>query len=569
MGAQTRIWLKSGTPPVVRATWHSRHVVVGLKYVVALSSLTAATACGDAREDEEPTLPTITVGNSLGDDGVGSGDAEDGDDDDGEKLDLGDGTGTGNGGDGMPVGGCTEAANAQSNQGCEFWAVDLPNAWAGIGGSPAPEAQQFAVVVANTASDLPANVDVFLGASDTAIESTQVGGGQVHEFRLPAQSQAARANTYDGAAYRIESDVPITAYQFNPLDNTVQVFSNDASLLFPTHVLGTDYTAISGDALLLTTDAEPEGDNAGAFVSVVATEDGTTVDLFATWGLYPGQTEGVVLNRGEVFTALSQGSGAGTAGEGNLSGSRVVADKPVAVFSGNVATIEPNPGQCCADHLEQQMLPLVAWGDSYLATPPPSPVIAGNDVMAGYRITGSFDGTTLTYSPSTPPGAPTTINAGQTVRFEASQGFSVSSGDPDKPFAVTEFLLSAQVIDLFATVGDPAMISLPAAAQFQTNYIFLVPDGYASNYVTVIRVAGTEVLRDGVSVEAAAWRALGSLDGVDYEYVHLSVPPGSHSIESTEPCGIISVGYDEAVSYGYPGGSGLKVISEPPPPPVG
>lgn len=525
--------------------------------------------CADTREDTNASLSGVTVADGGGIDTGGDG-SDDGDDDD-EKLDLGDGTGTGNGGDGQPgIGSCGEAAEAESNQGCEFWAVDLPNAWAGIGGSPAPQDQQFAVAIAITVADIPANVSVFLGAGTDAVETTQVQPGQIYEFRLAAQNQAARDNTYGGVAYRIESDVPITAYQFNPLDNTVEVFSNDASLLFPTHVLDTDYTAITGDALLLTTDQDPMGDNAGAFVSVVGTEDGTSVELFPSNNLYAGETT-VTLNRGEVYTAVSLGSMTypAAAGDGNLSGSRVVSDKPVAVFSGNVATIEPNPGQCCADHMEQQMLPLVAWGDSYAASPPPSPTVAGESVNAAYRITGSFDGTSLTYSPATPPGAPTTINAGQTVRFETNQAFTVTSGDPDKPFAVTQFLLSAQVIDVFATVGDPAMISLPAAAQYQNNYVFLVPDGYARNYVTVIRVAGAEVLRDGVSVSAAAWRSLGSLDGVDYEYVHLSVPTGSHSIESDEPCGIISVGYDEAVSYGYPGGSGLKVISTPPPPPVG
>src|SRR5690606_10730598 len=163
-------------------------------------------------------------------------------------------TGAGDDGGGTP---CEQAAMAESNQGCEFWAVDLPNAWAGINGSPAPQDQQFAVVVANTASDVPATVQVFAGAGAVPVDSAQVPIGQIHEFRLPVQNQAPRANTYDGVAYRIESDVPITAYQFNPLDNTVQVFSNDASLLFPTHVLDTDYTAVTGDAILLGTDLEP------------------------------------------------------------------------------------------------------------------------------------------------------------------------------------------------------------------------------------------------------------------------------------------------------------------------
>lgn len=113
------------------------------------------------------------------------------------------------------------------------------------------------------------------------------------------------------------------------------------------------------------------------------------------------------------------------------------------------------------------------------------------------------------------------------------------------------------------------MISLPASAQYQNDYVFLVPDGYASNYVTVIREQGASVERDGISVDAAGWRPLGVLDGVGYEYVHLGVETGSHGISSSAPCGIISVGYDQDVSYGYPGGSGLQVISEPPPPPVG
>jgi hypothetical protein len=526
------------------------------------------TACGTESRDEpmQTSFASLTAADAPGDSATGTGGSDDAPAE--EKFDVSAG-GTGNGGDGFPTGTCEAAAMAQSNQGCEFWAVDLPNAWAGSNGSPAPADQQFAVVIANTASDVPANVEVFIGAGANAVDSASIAIGQIHEFRLAPLNQEPRANTYAGSAYRIESDVPITAYQFNPLDNTVQVFSNDASLLFPTHVLDTDYTAVTGDSIVLGTDADPAGANSGAFVSIVATEDGTVVDLFPTYGLYPGATTGVMLNRGQVFTGVSLGPNVfpGVAGDGNLSGSRVVADKPVAVFAGNVATIEPNPGQCCADHMEQQMLPLVAWGDAYAASPPPSPT--GGTNPAGYRITGSFDGTPLMYSPVAPAGAPATINAGQTIRFQTDQAFTVTSGDPLKPFAVTQFLLSNQIINSFGQPGDPAMISLPAVEQFQTNYIFLVPAGYASNFVTVVRQAGTEVLRDGVSVAAANWQSLGTLGGVAYEYVSLEVPTGSHSIESDEPCGIISVGYDADVSYGYPGGSGLKIISEPPPPPAG
>ncbi|MBC8071296.1 MAG: IgGFc-binding protein [Deltaproteobacteria bacterium] len=532
-----------------------------------------ALACGTADRDPEQVLTdSLTAGATMT--GPVGSDESDGevDDETGGKLDVASPGSMTGGDEGGPVdGSCEGAAMTESNQGCEFWAVDLPNAWAGSNGSPAPQDQQFAVVIANNSADVAANVEVFVGNDDTPVATASVGIDEIYEFKLAALNQAPRANTYDGKAYRIESDVPITAYQFQPLDNTVQVFSNDASLLFPTHVLGVDYTAITGDAILLGTDQDPEGDNSGAFISVVATEDGTSVDLYPTWALYPGADKDVMLDRGEVFTAVSLGplTYPGVPGDGNLSGSRIAADKPVAVFSGNVATIDPNPGSCCADHLEHQMLPLVAWGHQYTAAPPPGPGGSAIDNPSGYRITGAYDGTSLSYSPSAPAGAPATIDAYQTVRFQTDQAFTVSSTDAAKPFALTQFLMSNQAIAPLGQPGDPAMIALPAAAQFETNYIFLVPDGYTVNYVTAMRQAGTDVLLDGVSVSAGLWKPLGTLGDVDYEYIHMEVPTGSHTISSDEPAGIVSVGYSTDVSYGYPGGSGVKTISEPPPPPAG
>jgi IgGFc binding protein len=538
----------------------------------AIAALLTVAACADGREHGQTgtasaSLSTTSPADSL----TGVEDSAGESEETAGKLDVAADSMTAGGEEGAGENTCTAAAMADSNQGCEFWAVDLPNAWAGINGSPAPQDQQFAVVIANTSADQPANVEVFVGDDATAVDSASVPVGEIYEFKLAALNQGPRANTYDGLAYRIESDVPITAYQFQPLDNTVQVFSNDASLLFPTHVLDTDYTAITGDAILLSTDQEPNGDNSGAFISVVATEDATKVDLYPTWALYPGADKAVMLDRGQVFTAVSLGplTFPGVPGDGNLSGSRIAADKPVAVFSGNVATIEPNPGSCCADHLEHQMLPLVAWGSEYTAAPPPGPGGSAVDNPAVYRITGAYDGTNLSYSPSAPAGAPATIGAYQTVRFQTDQAFTVTSTDAGKPFALTQFLMSNQAITSFGQPGDPSMIALPAAAQYETNYVFLVPDGYTVNYVTAIRQAGTDVMLDGVSVSAGLWKPLGSVGGIDWEYIHMEVPTGSHTITSDEPSGIVSVGYSTDVSYGYPGGSGVKGISEPPPPPAG
>lgn len=565
--------------------------------VLGLLGVTIASGCGGDRGDGDsrggtwsPSSGSGSGGEASGGDGDaggasqgesgGSGDSEgsggasgSGATDGSIRLDVGDTGGMDSGGEGGGTYRCEDVVDTTSNLGCEFWAVDLPNSWGPFrqgGGTPAD--QQYAVVVANTTPET-ATVDVFLGAAGMPVDTAAVPPGETHRFELPAQNIAETEISTDGTAYRIESTVPITAYQFNPLDNVGEIFSNDASLLFPTHVYGTDYVAVTADSLyhnyLDPQFGFPQTENAGAFVSVVANEDGTTVDAYPTSALYPGATTGVVLNRGQVFTVVSQGPNQFPTpeGGGNLSGTRVVADKPVAVFSGNVMSLEPSSATCCGDHTEHQMIPLTAWGTEYVAAPPPPP--QGNRSLMGYRVTGGFDGTTLAYSPAAPPGAPATIDAYETVRFQTDQAFAVVSADDDKPFALTQFLLSNAEYggNGGEDPGDPGMILLPAVAQFQNLYTFLAPAGYDVQYLTVVAPVGTAVMLDGAPLNGETSPA-GTAGGIAYEAITAPISDGAHTVESPDaPVGITVVGYALWVSYGYPGGSGVEVISIPPPPP--
>lgn len=425
---------------------------------------------------------------------------------------------------------CEQAANASSNQGCEFWAVDLPNAWQ-VSLNQAAQEQTFAIVVTNTAS-VPANVEIFAGNEAAPLQTDSVAPGALRVFA------------------------------------------------FGSHVLDLDYTAITGDGIFLYPDAEHEQGNAGAYVTAVATADDTFVTFFAPPGvpMYPGNYV-AVLDRGETFTMMSNAVDTlfmNEAGQGNLSGLRVEADKPVAVFSGNVASFEPTPwDSCCADHLEHQMLPLTAWGRAYLVSTAP-PASGSDDDSVRVRIVGSFDGTQLSYSPSAPPGAPTTIDAYETLVFTTNTSFAISG---DQPFAVAQFLMSNEAITVDPTpeddtdnffVGDPAMILVPPAAQFQGEYVFLVPAEYETNWVTILRPSGAAVSLDGVDqTNAGAWQNVGTLDGTMWQRGHFSLPFGPHRVESSaaEGVGIIVAGYDVAVSYGYAGGSGVEFQDDAPPPP--
>ncbi|MGH1345738.1 MAG: IgGFc-binding protein [Nannocystales bacterium] len=523
--------------------------------------------CSDPPRDDAFAGDTSSASDTMQPASSTSSGGEDETGEDGDKLDIGIAPDVGNTTPPSEAS-CDDLEDLPTNQGCEFWAVDLPN----VSSAPlavTPHDQQFALVVTNSLPEQTANVEIFVGSSETPIDSGTVPSDAMRVFQLPTMSVTPGATTADGTAYRIVTDVPITAYQFQPLDNTNPVYSNDATILFPAHVLDQDYTAITADATLASSDAFSASDaNTGAFVSVVATEDGTTVTLFPTAELHPGSVTDVVLDRGQVLTAISSERGAPSFG--NLSGSRVVADAPVAVFSGSVATSEPSiNASCCADHVEHQMLPLTAWGSGYVAAPAAAAQGSGNDASM-FRVTGAADGTVLEYSPIAPEGAPATIDAYETVAFITDVAFSVRSADGE-PFAVSQFLLSNQYFGgLGGRPGDPSMMLLAAVEQFQDRYVFLMPQGYASNYVTVAAPADTVLTLDGSPVPASL-TPMGQVDGVAFGYAHLSVAAGPHVIEGDLPFGIVVSGHADDVSYGYVGGSGVAKIAEPPPlpPPAG
>jgi hypothetical protein len=456
---------------------------------------------------------------------------------------------------------CSEARQYSTNLGCEFWAVDLPNDDRGTRMSPPAADQQFSVAVGNPSGLAPAQVNVYLPGEDIPFASALVEPRRTHTFALPSASIEPNFGTTDGLGYRISSDTPIVAYQFNPLDNTTEVYSNDASLLLPTHALGTDYVAVTGSAILLSqSPADPNPRNAGAYVSVLATQDGTEVELEPTAPLAGGTTRTKVMGAGQVWTVISTQD---TGDSGNLSGTRVTSSAPVAVFSGNVATVEPiNAQECCADHLEHQLSPRSAWSSRYAVAPPPSVSGSGDD-PALYRITGAFDGTKLFYCPARPEGAPTQLDANETRAFVTDEPFTVLAADRDHAFGMAQFVLSSGVVSNEG-IGDPAMLIVPSALQFESRLAFVVPAGYVETHITVVAQGDDTVTLDGDDLSSGMFTPLGVLDGEPFRYAQVPVDEGQHIIEARGRVGVSVFGYDEAVSFAYPGGAGLRIVSIPP-----
>jgi hypothetical protein len=537
-------------------------------------------------------------GNGANGQGAGSGADGNGS---GGIIDPGGGSGgSGNQNDNPAT--CAEAEANRTYVGCEFWPTVTYN--------PLYEDFDFAVVLAN--------------GGEGAAEVTVTGpGGYSHTDTVPAGGLTAvvlpwvdalkgpefsRTNTsggratssvrVNGGAYKVTTSVPVTAWQFNPLQfkksgvancsgssfGTADCFSvsNDASLLVPASAMTGNYRVFSRSGK----ETGIWGDAPGGF-TITAVRDGTTVTVqlgpacgSETWnppmlgdciaagtGVTAAAAGDVVdfeLNAGDVLQLLGDQGAGNDLGHADVSGTLIQATKPVQVIGFNPITNMPDPTVGNADHVEELILPAEVIGKEYLVAAPSNPagVVQGGHIV---RLYGNVDGTALTYEGTAPAGAPSTLDAGQVVELAATTGSFKVTGD--QPFAVGSFMLGGSLqgsgsCPNYPCSGDPAFSMMVTPEQFRTRYTFLAPTDYDANYADVLVPDGATVTLDGSAVTATEDVA----PGWKVARVALSNSgSGAHELVSDEPVGLQVMGFGHATSYYYPGGLNLKLISEPPP----
>jgi hypothetical protein len=524
---------------------------------------------------------------------------------------------------------CAEAAASKSYIGCDYWpTVTANDVWSIF---------DYTVVVANTQATT-ANVTVTgpgaFSATATVAPSSLT---KIYLPWVPALKGPDADNCGDGplfnnsvvapaSAYHLVSSVPVTVYQFNALEyqgmggppskdwsscpgNTpcsnpqspgygeatgCFSFTNDASLLLPSTAMTGNYRVATEHGWTLAME--------GAYVVVTATEDATdvTVTLSTTASVAagngvaatgPGGTLTLALNAGDVAEIMSADTDAA-----DLSGSLVQANKPIQVLAGMQCTDEPlypgdpNPASAC-DHLESSVLPAETLGSDYVVTVPTSP--GGAVIGAKVRFVGNVDGTTLTYSPSQPPGCPSTLSAGQVAECTGTPSCPYTAYEEDTrgkvvavpetancvtqsfevtgthEFEVITLMLGGSIVDATAAagmqLGDPSMSPMVTTQQYRTRYIFLAPTDYSESYADVVATSGDTLTLDGAALAVTA-------TPLNTSWSIYRIPlgagnDGAHVLAGGKPFGVQVIGYGNYTSYQYPAGLDLVQISAPPPPP--
>ena len=482
---------------------------------------------------------------------------------------------------------CELNKKVSSYIGCEYWSVDLDNFEEAL-------SQPHAIVVTNVNPELTAEVTLELGYSGQYLEVGHDGApfelrippGQARVYLVPSRYNHSGTRIYRDKAIRVLSNIPVVAHQFNPLNNSDLVYSNDGTVLLPTNVAGREYYGMSWPY-------RGYGTNIFGFLTIVNSSglpNQITItpraEVAAGQGIAPimaGEARTFMLGPGESLNLATRGTeyeqatidGCLKESQGppqkltpcpDLTGTHVQATQPVTVFGGHqCANVVQGVDRC--DHIESILLPTSSWGKDYVGTkfkPRASGTLPEPDV---WRVIAQEDNTKILTEPPLEGVHNLTLKAGEWRQFEVQDHFRLGAS---KPVMVTQYMVGSNWLGIPRIcnkgidannptgIGDPAMAVGVPTDQVRTDYIVLTPKDYEEDYLNVVRKPGAIILLDGQPIADDAFRPVGAR-GV-WQVAALRVPDGFHRLTSDVPFGVTSYGYDCHVSYAFPGGMNVERI---------
>jgi hypothetical protein len=355
------------------------------------------------------------------------------------------------------------------------------------------------------------------------IQEFTLAAHSVIQIQIPVEAMVTSNNVVENLGIGITSEQPVAVYGVNHSPH-----STDTFLAYPVQTCGLEYYCMSYETNL---PAYP-----GSYFTIAAIQDDTAVTITpsVTSGGHPaGVSYSIMMDRGQTYRLYDE------AGDvKDITGSHILSDKPIAVFSGhllcNIPTSYPY-----GDHVVEQLLPVSKWGTTYRTVPF---LDRGGDTM---RILAAYDGTTVSINGT----AVAVLNAGEHTDEIITES-SVIRGS--NPVLVTHFA-HGSTYDNNDNFGDPFMLLVPACAQYRTAYTFCtVHDDFGDNYINIIvpSEAISQMRLDGSLLNSSLFSE------IDEHYSGAQVPVllGTHTINGPRRFGLLIYGFGYNDSYGHAGG---------------
>jgi hypothetical protein len=349
------------------------------------------------------------------------------------------------------------------------------------------------------------------------------------------------------------------------------VKSSDAFLVYPTVALDKEY-------YVLAYNSDDHGSYTPSQFSMVATEDNTEISIAASSNTINSKIINVTLNKGQSY--LVQNYKEYGNNNGDLSGTYILANKPIAVFGGQQRATIPyntagrNPSR---DFIVDQIPPISKWGKNAFIIPFPEPQNVspqGNDI---YRIISSANANKIVIN-----GSQITLNKG--AIYEGNILNTAIEINAEKPILVCQYKKTSEFNADGAddVTGDPLMLVIPPKEQFiqyaklmnlqkttDNGSIFNPKEMsiFTDQYIIVVAPDTTiySCKLDGVKINSNSFT---SINNSGYSYARLAVKDGVHPFSSYGKCGLYVIGYGYANSYGYVGGMALNTINDTIPPAI-
>ena len=291
----------------------------------------------------------------------------------------------------------------------------------------------------------------------------------------------------------------------------------------------------------------------------------------------PVQFRTVTIQRFQTFYLQVRG--------GDISGTRIIANKPISVFSGHECANIPLASDPC-DILIEQLQPIDTWGAEVVTVPL---IARSGDVL---KVFASQDSTTVnvTY---------TDISSGMVTSDSFSftlnrNGFrelgdtsTVATGaigdfaliQSNNPIAVFQFSRSFSTDNNI--ISDPFMLSVPSCGQYRNNYaVAPAPfnetiEGTVSGRVAYVNYTNIAVPAEYFNaslitvnnnpINASEFRPIRRADNSIWGYgAQLLLDEGAQVISHSDSNAALSVtlyGFSNQMSWGYTGGTGVAPVA--------
>lgn len=400
-----------------------------------------------------------------------------------------------------PVASKAAADDAPGGVGTDFWLI-------------APATTRGAAVSVLLAGDSDAEGTVS-APKENFEERFTVTKGRAASIEVPAEGDGDAAAAAS-IALHVEATSPVSAV----------VLSNEGGRLraymgIPSDALGTEYIAVGRGS--------PDVSGRER-VFVLALSDSTTVTInpTITSGEHAaGESYSVELDKGAVYQ-LADDSQAG----GDLTGTVVSSDKPVATFAGyeeaGPASGEPGVGWFL------QLPPTDSWGENFVAS-------GVGEYGGRVRVVASADDTHVR------------VDGAEVATIGRGRAYEQAVGGPalvaaDKPVLVSEYANEFDPTGL-ASAAPPVLVT--PVERYAKTYSFATPsDGFDTHQLKVVVPGGPPagLTLDGATVSPSAYASVG--EGRFY-VVMLDVHGGAHTLTGAKPFSVTAYGSGGTSRYGY------------------